>query len=283
MATNLLKEYWKNEQRKVTDRSAVTDTSKLFAMPEDKSNLNPGHYYKEDGTYIVQIGNSSEVYVLTVIDFFKEEQLKNSTFFKEIIQQIQSIGKFEIIFKKLAIDNTELNQRALWVYSECAGSNETISEIKNNFGSFKDEIVGLTVSDTYAIAINNGVIDNGSWSRLTDKRMSKLVEGKPVSTKNDFFLAKAPAGTPHGRALTQDYNQIGSKAFEKHYMAVHARESVIKSLGEKIKIGGYGHWLGGDDAQRYYNNENEKTPRTKTIQFSFKSSAGYHSFYKWDN
>jgi len=38
--TNPLKEYWKNEQKKVTDRSAVTDTSKLFAMPEEKNDEN---------------------------------------------------------------------------------------------------------------------------------------------------------------------------------------------------------------------------------------------------
>jgi len=52
--TNPLKEYWRNQQRKVTDRSAVTDTSKLFAMPEEKNKI------EEDNTgasfYVVSMG-----------------------------------------------------------------------------------------------------------------------------------------------------------------------------------------------------------------------------------
>jgi len=52
--TNPLKEYWRNQQKKVTDRSAVTDKSKLFAMPEEKNKI------EEDNSgasfYVVSMG-----------------------------------------------------------------------------------------------------------------------------------------------------------------------------------------------------------------------------------
>jgi len=51
--TNPLKEYWRNQQKKVTDRSAVTDRSKLFAIPEEKNKI------KEDNSgasfYVVSL------------------------------------------------------------------------------------------------------------------------------------------------------------------------------------------------------------------------------------
>jgi len=60
--TNPMKEYWRNQQRKVTATPA-TDTSKLFAMPEQKSHLNSGHYYRKDGSWLFSIEKSEDVYV----------------------------------------------------------------------------------------------------------------------------------------------------------------------------------------------------------------------------
>jgi len=184
----------------------------------------------------------------------------------------------------IPISNSELNERALWVYSESGGSSEIITDVKNNVGDAGNEVIGMRVVDIYANAINNGVNDNkGDWNKLTDKRMSKEVDGKLVSTKADFFAGKAPAGTPHGRALTNEYNKNKNPAvFDNHLNANNARSAVIKSLTNPVKMGGAGHWLGSGDAKKYVDDEDRSTSRTKTAQFSFKSAAGYHTIYKWD-
>ncbi len=79
--TNPMKEYWRNQQKKVTATPA-TDTSKLFRMPEEKSHLNSGHYYRKDGTWLFTIEKNEDVYI------YKEEE--QNTDIQKIINPIYS-------------------------------------------------------------------------------------------------------------------------------------------------------------------------------------------------
>ncbi len=70
-------DYWQNEWDNAADTSAATDTSGLFAAPEEvKTKWKQGHYYKKDGTWLFNKGNSNAVYVKkeTIPDFDFEKE-----------------------------------------------------------------------------------------------------------------------------------------------------------------------------------------------------------------
>ena len=139
--TNPLKEYWRNQQKKLTDRSAVTDKSKLFAMPEEKNKI------EEDNSgasfYVVSMGYEGKG-PATNIEKWSEGKIKHiqvptnsSSPIDSIVNQIKEndksklgVGLLMIVgVHGVAVDarNTEEGYHETYAYTSNSGFNKIAS------------------------------------------------------------------------------------------------------------------------------------------------------------
>jgi RHS repeat-associated protein len=186
--------------------------------------------------------------------------------------------------KELSISNSELLDRAAWVYGESGGSGEKIINRTQNTGD-ASSVTDARVVDYYAFAIQNAVTKDGSFEKTLKNRMSKKVEGKTVNTSEGYFNGTGIGGNVNSKRFAQA-RKSGMEELMKLDNANNAISAVIKSVTAlSDPTGGARAWIGGSDARRYVNNSDRKFSmgdRPASLQFSFTSnnSRFYHSFYR---
>jgi len=198
-------------------------------------------------------------------------------------------------FRVLNISNNELNERSFWVYNECRGSNEIITndEIVTNAGNQVDlGKKGIEVAEIYANAVNNAVKTDGGWTELLDgKRISRTgPDGNTIYTGKEMM--KGNAGQQYTKDLVNDYlpNKNDPSVFKNHGGSENARAAVASSIINPNSLGGVRAWFGSTkdtkgekvgDAERYFNNPKTSTAQAK-VQFSFSTKDGtfFHSLYR---
>jgi RHS repeat-associated protein len=186
--------------------------------------------------------------------------------------------------KLLSIKNSELLDRATWVYGECAGSNELITSRTQNAGQ-ANAVKNATVSEYYAFAINNIAKLYGDFYQGAKSRLKKIVSGKTQSTYEGYFKGEGIGGNVNSKAFASK-RASGMEELMKLDGANHAIGAVIKSVTHTSDpTGGSRAWLGKPDAVKYVNDSKKifsMGGRKASLQFSFTSSNKnhYHTFYK---
>jgi len=267
--TNPLKEYWRNEQKKVTDRSAVTDTSKLLDAPKEKSHLNSGHYYRKDGTWLFTVEKNEDVYI------FKDGQ-KNLTA-GEITDPLNKKNEYDITdysksftnndFVKLEISHAEFLRWATSVISE--GSEETYlataHTIKNKYdlyiyagflyqgGNISKYVVSSGNYDKY-YSINSPVTAGSNFQKtITTPKLRTSKQIKAISIVISTILRdpsdeKLLSGEWHSDDPTHGAILWRSEELSKKQEYIQAR---INETFEDVPVWDSSNWLIVDVGNRF--------------------------------
>jgi RHS repeat-associated protein len=186
--------------------------------------------------------------------------------------------------KELSITNSELLDRATWVYGESGGSGEMISNRTQNAGE-ASAVSDARVVDYYAFAIENAVKRDGSFQKTIKARMSKEVDGKTVNTSEGYFNGTGVGGNVNSKRFAEA-RKNGISELMKLDGASNSISAVIKSVtSTSDPTGGARAWLGGSHARRYVNDSNARysmNNQPASLQFSFSSNNGrfHHTFYR---
>jgi RHS repeat-associated protein len=186
--------------------------------------------------------------------------------------------------RELPISNSELLDRATWVYGESGGSGEIITSRTQNAGD-ASTVANARVVDYYAFAIQNAVRKLGGFQRVLEQRMRKEVDGKIQPTYEGYFQGTGIGGNPQSKRFAQA-RMSGMEELMEVPRANNAISAVIKSVtSTSDPTGGARAWLGRDYARRYVNDANRKFSSdygTASHQFSFSSGNGsfFHTFFR---
>jgi len=198
--TNPLKEYWRNQQKKVTDRSAVTDTSKLFRVPkqeEEKTKIepyeigptiNPIDFIKSDGSDCGKLV-SKQLEKINVYDYNEYSEAWNA-----------ETKKFEYSKILIGMYYTEGN-----VWKKKTGYT-SIEEVEKDKRYIIDEInkgkaVKVMVDYAPGTGLVGGVNPYGEDHAIT-------VVGYGQDENEDFYIRFYDHGTVHQDLGTHSKNRL---------------------------------------------------------------------------
>ncbi len=229
----------------------------MFVDPTGKGVT--GDFYKADGTWLGSDGKKDDK--AYVADGKNEDgTYKNA--------------------KELSITNTELLDRAAWVFGESRGSDEVITNRVVNAGE-KGKTKDARVADYYAFAINNAASKDGGFYKAIRVRMSKRnPKGGMIYSSDGYF-----DGTT-GNANSKEFARERKEGIESLMALTNANtaiSAVISSVnGGTDPTNGSRAWLGGVRYAKPYVDDAGKSTDKAVFQFSFSSENGkyFHSFYK---
>ena len=181
---------------------------------------------------------------------------------------------------ELPIGNSELLDRATWVCGESGGSGEYITNRTQNVGE-ASKTSNATVADYYAAAINNMANDTrGGFYKAIRIRMSKQdKDGNIIYTSDGYFVGTGEGGNKNSKAFAEA-RMKGNEALNADSRFTNSIAAVIHSLTEADPSGGCRAWIGGVKYAKKYVDNSANKKREAVFQFSFRSSGGFHSFYK---
>ena len=183
--------------------------------------------------------------------------------------------------KELSIGNKELLDRATWVCGESGGSNEVIVNRVQNIGD-ASKTLDASVAEYYAAAINNiANTSKGGFYEAIKIRMSKQgPDGNIIYTSSGYFEGQPGCGNSN----SQDFAKArasGAESLNNQTRFTNSIAAVIKSVsGGSDPTNGCRAWLGGDVYAKPYVVHADKCKPKATVQFSFQSKGGYHTFYR---
>ncbi|WP_430406829.1 RHS repeat-associated core domain-containing protein [Fluviicola sp.] len=182
--------------------------------------------------------------------------------------------------EELSIGNTELLDRAAWVFGESRGSDEVITNRVVNAGE-KGQTKNARVADYYAFAINNGAKKAGGFYIGLKDYMKKTVGGKVQYTGEGYFEGTGIGGNTNSKDFAKERKK-GIESLMALTNANTAISAVISSVNGGVDpTNGTRVWLGSGDAKRYVENASKHTYGAG-FQFSFSSQGGSfnHSFWR---
>ncbi len=184
------------------------------------------------------------------------------------------------ITKESGLGNKELLDRATWVCGESGGSDELISTRIQNKGN-ASRTLDATVADYYAAAINNMSIatEGGFYYAIKDRMSREDGNGNIIHTNVGYFEGTGKGGNSHSKAFAEA-RKMGYKALNTENRFTNSIAAVINSVTKPDPTGGCRAWLGGFRYAKPYVNIKNKSKPGATVQFSFQSRGGYHSFYR---
>mgnify|MGYP002522832571 CR=1 FL=1 len=180
----------------------------------------------------------------------------------------------------IPISNSELLDRATWVCGESGGSNEIITDRVQNIGD-ASKTLDASVAEYYAAAINNIANTKGGFYEAIKIRMSrKGPDGNIIYTSSGYFTGQPGCGNSNSRAFAKA-RASGAEFLNNQTRFTNSIAAVIKSVsGGSDPTNGCRAWLGGVDYAKPYVDHEDKCKPKATVQFSFESKGGYHTFYR---
>ena len=181
----------------------------------------------------------------------------------------------------LPISNSELLDRATWVCGESGGSNEMITDRVQNIGD-ASKTLDASVAEYYAAAINNiaNTSQGGFYEAIKIRMSRKGSDGNIIYTSSGYFTGQPDCGNSNSRAFAKARTS-GAESLNNQTRFTNSIAAVIKSVsGGSDPTNGCRAWLGGADYAKPYVDHADKCKSKATVQFSFKSKGGYHTFYR---
>ena len=219
-----------------------------------------GDYYSYNGKWLGTDGvNDNKAYVATE---------KNSD------------GTFKNA-QELPISNSELLDRATWVCGESGGSNEMITNRVQNIGD-ASKTLDASVAEYYAAAINNiaNTSKGGFYEAIKIRMSRKGPDGNIIYTSSGYFTGQPGFGNTNSQAFAKA-RASGAELLNSQTRFTNSIAAVIKSVsGGSDPTNGCRAWLGGADYAKPYVDHTDKCKPKATVQFSFRSKGGYHTFYR---
>ena len=182
---------------------------------------------------------------------------------------------------ELSISNTELLDRATWVCGESGGSNEMITNRVQNVGD-ASKTLDASVAEYYAAAINNiANTSKGGFYQAIKIRMSrKGPDENIIYTSSGYFTGQPGCGNSNSQAFAKA-RASGAEHLNSQTRFTNSIAAVIKSVsGGSDPTNGCRAWLGGANYAKPYVDHADKCKPKATVQFSFQSKGGYHTFYR---
>lgn len=180
--------------------------------------------------------------------------------------------------RKISIPNTEVLDRATWVYGECSGSGDIPDNFIINKGDNSKIKNNYRVCDYYAFAIENIADSDGGFYHGVKERMSKEVNGKTTKTFEGYFEGVGVGGNPQSKKFAKA-RLTSMESLMKVNGAANAISSVLKSVnGDTDPTYGVRAWRGDEYAKQYLRGG----ARTDSVvQFTFSSqNEYYHTFFR---
>ena len=182
---------------------------------------------------------------------------------------------------ELSISNTELLDRATWVCGESGGSNEMITNRVQNVGD-ASKTLDASVAEYYAAAINNiaNTSQGGFYEAIKIRMSRKGSDGNIIYTSSGYFTGQPDCGNSNSRAFAKA-RASGAESLNNQTRFTNSIAAVIKSVsGGSDPTNGCRAWLGGANYAKPYVDHADKCKPKATVQFSFQSKGGYHTFYR---
>ena len=181
----------------------------------------------------------------------------------------------------LPISNSELLDRATWVCGESGGSNEMITDRVQNIGD-ASKTLDASVAEYYAAAINNiaNTSKGGFYEAIKIRMSRKGSDGNIIYTSSGYFTGQPDCGNPNSRAFAKA-RASGAELLNSQTRFTNSIAAVIKSVsGGSDPSNGCRAWLGGAKYAKPYVENANKRKTGATVQFSFQSQGGFHTFYR---
>ena len=181
----------------------------------------------------------------------------------------------------LPISNSELLDRATWVCGESGGSNEMITDRVQNIGD-ASKTLDASVAEYYAAAINNiaNTSKGGFYEAIKIRMSRKGPDGNIIYTSSGYFTGQPDCGNSNSRAFAKA-RASGAELLNSQTRFTNSIAAVIKSVsGGSDPSNGCRAWLGGAKYAKPYVENANKRKTGATVQFSFQSQGGFHTFYR---